>query len=253
MFIQMDFPSQSLGYPTKVDIVLPNGRAEQKYPVLYLLHGGDGAPWVRHTAVERYAEEAGLAVVMPYSRNTCWRKAVISYPGMQLEPEKVEDFEGFLMQELPELIGSVFPISRRAEDTYIVGLSLGGYGAAYYGSMYPERFCEVGVFSGYVLNYKMFQADRSRLSREELRENLIPDLREPVEAAGKAGRKLPIFFLMNGTKDVREFMPAYAELLEENGAEVVADFDTYEYGHEWAMWEVSIREFIRDIVNRRKK
>ena len=37
------------------------------YPVLYLLHGmsDDHTIWSRRTSIERYADEMGIAVVMP--------------------------------------------------------------------------------------------------------------------------------------------------------------------------------------------
>lgn len=50
-----------------------------------------------------------------------------------------------------------------------------------------------------------------------------------------------------------EFSLLYAELLQENGAEVITDFDTYELGHEWDMWEICIREFLKDITIERQK
>ena len=55
MFMKCEFPSQALGYPASVDILLPDGLTGEKYPVLYLLHGGDGTPWIRHTAIDGYA------------------------------------------------------------------------------------------------------------------------------------------------------------------------------------------------------
>ncbi len=253
MFMKCEFPSQALGYPASVDILLPDGLTGEKYPVLYLLHGGDGTPWIRHTAIERYAQKARIAVVMPFSRNTCWRKAEITYPGMAWEKPKVEDFETFMMSELNDIVTGYFPVSSNTEDTYIAGLSLGGYGAAYYGVAYPKHFAEVGIFSGYLFNQKMFQVDRITLSHDELAANLIPDLVEPVKAAGSRQERLPKFFMMNGTEDVCEFSLLYAELLQENGAEVITDFDTYELGHEWDMWEICIREFLKDITIERQK
>ena len=36
-----------------------------------------------------------------------------------------DDFEKFITEELPEFITNTFPISKRKEDTYIAGLSMG--------------------------------------------------------------------------------------------------------------------------------
>ncbi|MEG1873912.1 MAG: acetylesterase, partial [Ruthenibacterium sp.] len=46
--------------------------ADKKYQTLYLLHGsyGDCNDWVHLASVERYAQEACLAVVMPSGENS---------------------------------------------------------------------------------------------------------------------------------------------------------------------------------------
>ncbi len=251
MFIQCEFPSQALGYPARADILIPDGAVKKEYPVLYLLHGGDGSPWIRHTAVERYAQQAEVAVVMPFSRNTCWRRAEISFPDMAVEGPKTEDYETFFISELRKVTREYFPLSARREDNYIAGLSLGGYGAAYYGTAYPECFTKVGIFSGYLFEQRMFSADRAKMTEDELMAGLIPDLVEPVKAAARSGKQLPDFFIANGTRDVKEFSPLYAKLLRENGARVETELDRYDFGHEWDMWEICIREFLKKIARER--
>ena len=61
--------SASLGMMTGIAVSLPAEGRERPdgLPVLYLLHGlGDNhSCWLRRTAVDRYAEEYGIAVVMP--------------------------------------------------------------------------------------------------------------------------------------------------------------------------------------------
>lgn len=251
MFIQCEFPSRALGYPARVDILIPDGGVNKKYPVLYLLHGGDGTPWIRHTAVERYAQQAKVAVVMPFSRNTCWRRAEITFPDMAVEGPKVEDYETFFMSELRKTVTEYFPLSCERKDNYIAGLSLGGYGAAYYSTAYPECFTLAGIFSGYLFDQKMFHADRSAMTEDELMAGLTPDLVDPVKEAVRRGKQLPYFYIANGTRDVKEFSPLYADFLRENGARVETEFDKYDFGHEWDMWEICIREFLRKIARER--
>lgn len=49
----------------------------------------------------------------------------------------------------PGMVSLFFPqISQRREDTYIAGLSMGGYGALKIAMTYPERFAAAGSFSG---------------------------------------------------------------------------------------------------------
>lgn len=45
-----------------------------------------------------------------------------------------------LSEELPQIVGNLFPISRRREDTFAAGLSMGGYGALKLALRCPDRF-----------------------------------------------------------------------------------------------------------------
>ena len=75
--IHVDFFSEVLGMSSQMEVILPQqtegqigiGHVEKqnKYPVLYLLHGmtDNQTIWTRNTSIERYAAEHGIAVVMP--------------------------------------------------------------------------------------------------------------------------------------------------------------------------------------------
>ena len=73
--IQAHFYSKVLNMQRTMNVILPQqkngvGTASQetgnKWPVLYLLHGGsdDHTTWQRQTSIERYALEHGIAVVL---------------------------------------------------------------------------------------------------------------------------------------------------------------------------------------------
>ena len=82
MLLECELSSQVLHTAVRVFVILPELKtspegnilpaAEQRFPVLYLYHGGydDGSCWVRRTNIERYAVEKGLAVVMPSAGNS---------------------------------------------------------------------------------------------------------------------------------------------------------------------------------------
>mgnify|MGYP000908736560 FL=1 len=101
------------------------------YPVLYLLHGlgNDHSDWTSYTNVELFAEEQSMAVIMISAENKFYRKNADG-----------DDFFHFLSEEVPAFIKGMFPVSNRPEDTYIAGLSMGGYGAMIHGLNHPERF-----------------------------------------------------------------------------------------------------------------
>ena len=110
---------------------------DKRYQVLYLLHGafGDCTVWTRNTGIERYAQKYNLAVVSASVTNSC-------YLDMVHGPR----FMTYMTKELPAFINAMFPVSDRPEDTFIAGLSMGGYGAYRLALETPERVsCAVSL------------------------------------------------------------------------------------------------------------
>lgn len=128
--IEMNFISQSLRRTVTVNVIIPldkkplpgmPAREDKPFKTLYLLHGGYGnyTDWVNGTRIQRWAEEQNLVVVMPSGDN----KFYVDIPDLG-------DYYGkFIGEELVEFTRKMFPLSHKKEDTYIAGLSMGGYGA----------------------------------------------------------------------------------------------------------------------------
>ena len=119
----------------------PSHVLEERYPVLYLLHGmgNNHATWCGYSNIELYAEERNIAVVMISGENKCYRNV----PGG-------DKFFDFIEKELPEFVTNYFPVSDKPEHSYIAGLSMGGYGSLLHGMSRPERFAAIGAFSAAV-------------------------------------------------------------------------------------------------------
>ena len=145
-----DFFSEALEVGTSMTVLLPQATeaqvgvasAETKqdaFPVLYLLHGlsDDHTAWLRYTSIERYASAAGLAVVMPAVGRSFYADEASGHR-----------YWTYLSEELPELVESFFRVSQRREDTYVAGLSMGGYGAVKLALTHPERFAAAASLSG---------------------------------------------------------------------------------------------------------
>ena len=135
----VDFYADALGVETRMHVLLPQ-RLTGRAKTLYLLHGmsDDEGTWMRRTAIDRYAEEKDLAVVMPDGGL-----------GWYTDMRRGLPWFTFVSKELPALCRRFFPIlSGRREDTYIGGLSMGGYGALKCGLRAPETFSKVISLSG---------------------------------------------------------------------------------------------------------
>jgi putative tributyrin esterase len=139
--LRCDFWSETLGVSTSMTVVLPEpGTARRTpFPTLYLLHGlsDDDTAWSRNTAIGRHAEELGLAVVMPRVERSFYCDEVHGRP-----------YWTFLTEEVPRVAGGLFRLSGRREDTFVAGLSMGGYGAMKWALRQPERFAAAASLSG---------------------------------------------------------------------------------------------------------
>ena len=136
----VDYYADALGVQTRMHVLLPQRLAAGKAKTLYLLHGmsDDEGTWMRRTSIERYAEEHGLAVVMP-DGGLGWYTDM--YRGLA--------WSKFISRELPALCRRFFPIlSDKREDTYIGGNSMGGYGALKCALCAPRTFSRVISLSG---------------------------------------------------------------------------------------------------------
>lgn len=108
-------------------------------PLLYLLHGlsDDESIWLRRTSIDRYAAEKGLAVVMPRAGRSFYQ-----------DEAHGSAYWTFLSEELPEVVHRFFRVSTRREDTFVAGLSMGGYGAMRWALSHPDRFAAAASLSG---------------------------------------------------------------------------------------------------------
>lgn len=256
-FIQMNLMSKSLMRTVPVNVILPVDkltfpgmpeREETPYKTLYLLHGvlGNYTDWVCGSRIQRYAEENNLAVVMPSGDNAFY-----------VDQPNANNFYGkFIGEELVELTRKMFPLSRKREDTFIGGLSMGGYGALRNGLKYSDTFGCIAVLSGAILVEEMAARTEDGalfIESKAYAEACFGDLgklldsdKNPkwlVKELKKAGKALPKIYMACGDKDsllpVNKDMAAF---LKGQGADV-----TFEVGpgaHEWDFWDAYIKKTI---------
>lgn len=147
-FLRVDFYSQALGMAVGMNVILPEtaqgiglegSGGRRPAPVLYLLHGlsDDHTIWARRTGIERYAARRRMAVVMPFAARSFYANEKYG-----------ERYWDFISQELPAAVAQFFRVSDKREDTFVAGLSMGGYGALKLALRCPERFCAAASFSG---------------------------------------------------------------------------------------------------------
>src|SRR4051794_17141614 len=225
---------------TTTQIGMADATGEGPPPVLYLLHGlsDDDTIWLRRTSIERYVAPLGLAVVMPQVHRSFYTDE--HYGGR---------YWTFLSEELPALVADWFRISDRREDTFVAGLSMGGYGALKWALHQPQRFAAAASLSGAV-DVAGLRTSRERPEDPRLFDRVFgdrplaggpDDLFALLDAADPA--TLPKIYVACGTEDAlvddnRALVPA----AETAGIAVTSDFGPGE--HDWAYWDRTIQDVL---------
>ncbi len=266
---QCNFYAKTLGFCVNISVYIPGPRRShyanmsldeiyspvKKYKTLYLLHGmyEDDSTWLRKSNIERYAEEKQIAVVMPSVQNSY-------YADMKYGP----DYFTYLTEELPRLVCNLFPLSDKREDTFIAGLSMGGYGACKAAFARPERYGAFASLSGAVdiegiLQYiehiemseeateakKLFTAVFGSLAEYK---NSTADLFYQSEQLKDSGKSLPRAYIACGMDD-KLCYPMNRKLTAHLSALGIPV--TYEEGpgdHNWDFWDVYIKKVLDWLV-----
>ena len=143
--VRMNFFAESLNMRVEVMAVLPEyprqrerGEnykekfpANRKFPVLYFMNGftGDYTDGLTMMPVERFAQDTGIAVVMPSGLNS-WYEDIKGNVHMKT----------FMSAELPAAMEALLPVSEKAEDRFLGGISMGARGAAMISAQYYDRY-----------------------------------------------------------------------------------------------------------------
>ena len=236
--IRCDFFSDVLELSTSMTVLLPQGPGGPP-PVLYLLHGlaGDHTEWTRFTSIERHAQDHGLAVVIPQMHRSYFADEV---HGMK--------FWTFMSEELPRTVEALFKVSTRPEDTFVAGLSMGGYGAFKWALRQPARFAAAASLSG--------PLDLAWTSRHDDRAHIVELISRVFGGRDLTGTDDDLFHLLTtsdpavrprlmlrcGTEDNSRIVrhnERFISACAERGVPLDSGFGPG--GHEWDYWDREIR------------
>ncbi len=144
-FLTLDFKSQTLSRGVQVKVMLPDDGigglkpVPQPYKTLYFLPGysATATELITYLPFRKHCELKGIAVVFCDSENLFY----------QDYPERNTFYSRFVAEELVAKTRQLLPLSHRREDTFIGGISMGGYGALYNGMKYRDTFSKIAAFS----------------------------------------------------------------------------------------------------------
>ncbi|CUR56361.1 Esterase [metagenome] len=240
-----DFFSEALQVGTSMTVALPQATESQigvsaaeettEFPVLYLLHGlsDDHTAWARYTSIERYAAAAGLAVVMPAAGRSFYADEAHGHRYWE-----------YVATELPQVVQSFFRVSTAREDTFVAGLSMGGYGALKLALHHPERYAAAASMSGALDVTGLWRLGE----RQELFERVFGGRPGPSDdlfelLSGVEAATLPSLHISCGTDDpLVGSSRRFAAEATSRGVPVTTAFPGGT--HEWGLWDRMVGEVI---------
>lgn len=219
----IQYPSKTVGTTRKALIYTPPGfKKNERYPVLYLLHGigGDEKEWFRNGTPQiildnLYAKGKliPMIVVLPNGRAMKDDRAT----GDIMAKDKVEAFATFekdLLNDLIPFVEKKYPVKKDRNDRAIAGLSMGGGQTLNFGLGNIDKFAWVGAFSA---------APNTKEPKQ-----LLPD---PSKA-----KELKLLWISCGDQDrLMPFSKRTSDYLTEN--KVPHIFYVEPGGHDFKVWK----------------
>ncbi len=239
-------PSYLLGHETRFNVYLPE-YAEDNVKTLYLLHGmgDDCTTWFRRTSAERYIRSHTAALICPDGENSFYTDMAVGKP-----------YYSYIINELIPQTRRMFHLSERPEDTFVAGISMGGYGAFMLALRNPDIFGAAASLSG-VTNIC------AALSDEENADFARPiwgddycktmpgsdaDLFALADRLIQAGKPFPRLYQMCGISDLLlEDNRKFSRYLQERN--IPLEYHEVEGTHEWGLWDRVLPDVLKFVFN----
>lgn len=240
MLIHQKMTSKYLELETDLYIIRPDV-VKEDVSILYLLHGywGDYSNWVRYTRIEKYVADKNLIVVMPSGLNMFYTDTHSWYAYFK-----------YLTEELPAIIKETYRLNIKRENTFIAGLSMGGYGALK-AILSTNNYAKGASFSG-------------ALDVQKFKESIAITRRGPIEAifSKDVKKEDDLYYLLRlqknkdislyvscGTEDsLLSHNQKFHDLLKQEKIKHVY----YEKpgNHTWDFWDQEIKEALKFFLDK---
>lgn len=234
--------------PTDAPADLNGKKDKGPYRTVYLLHGftDDYHSWIQETRIVSLAMKYHIAVIMPDGCNSFY-----------VDQECTDSHFGeYIGKELVEATRALFPLSHERKDTFIGGLSMGGYGAIRNGLKYNKTFGAIVGLSSALIEKQVVDSKEDSAIRFDKRsyykgifgnlENLLTSDKYTfslVKMLKEKKESFPRIFMACGTEDfLIENNRALRDYFKSEGV----DITYYESPgvHEWGFWDKYIEKAI---------
>lgn len=235
--------SKNLDMRTGLSVFLPREfDPEPPQGIITLLHGLSDrcSNWSENTMLPVFAEEHNVAVLMPEVQRSF-------YSDMAYGP----GYFSYVNEELPQLAKKLFGLEYGREQTAVMGLSMGGYGALKCALTSPQRY---GICCAFSSAWDVGQMRKEKVGthfEKELRAILGDGMALPEGCDIQAllnrcavGKERPRFYLTCGKQD-----SLYPMNLRLKGQVEALGYDSayeeWEGAHDWYFWNESLRRALQ--------
>lgn len=238
------YDSPGLKMDRRVIIYTPPGyeNSNEKYPVLYLLHGagGDEEAWIDHGKATKILDNLiaegkakPMIVVMP-NGNVIEDAAPgegrdnFITPQFMMPQTMDGTFEANFM-DIVKFVESNYRVKADKADRAIAGLSMGGFHSYHISRYYPNTFDYVGLFSA------------ALMPREDATGKVYSNIDETLKNQMNNGYKL--YWIGIGKSDfLFDANKEYRQKLDDMGMKYT--YMETDGGHIWRNWRVYLSEFL---------
>jgi len=259
------YPSPTLGMTRRMYVYTPPGyeTGTERYPVLYLLHGGGGdeAAWTELGCAPEILDNLiaqgrvrPLIVVMTNGNGTqSASQNLVPLQGPQGRPgEGMLRFPESLVKDVIPFVDATWRTRADRESRAVAGLSMGGAQALYAGLNNLDRFAWVGALSG---GFPLLPgvavdipapANAATLRGPDITRSIDPAKYLALHPALDAGvnARLRLFYVAIGIDDgLITTHGALKKLLDDRGVKYTL-FEVPGYGHEWKFWRLGLRDLL---------
>lgn len=243
-YLTLDYKSMALMRSVNMRIYLPTDGiggtvAAPPYKTLYFLNGfsSSSLEMMTYLGFRRQCELKGIAAVFPNGENSFYVD----------HPERGTNYATYIGKEIVEITRKLFPLSARREDTFLGGISMGGYGALRNGAVFSDTFGKVAAMSPAVDIYEVYHTvpdsgfsqmmlDHLFGGEEQFKQSdLSPDY--SFLRSGRPDSSLPEVFLCCGRQDplVYKQCKEFAAALDKT--EITHIYRETDGRHEMDFWE----------------